>query len=50
MIPKWVLNTIYSDDETYEHLLNLSMVAGALIRNGELPIPDRWDRLYHSDT
>jgi len=42
----WVLNTVYSDDEVYAHALNLSINAGALIRAGKLPIPDRHDKLY----
>ena len=37
---------LYSDDETFAHALDLSMVAGALIRAGDLPVPDRWDGLY----
>ena len=41
-----VHNTIYGDDETMAHALDLSMVAGALIRAGQLPIPDRRDKLY----
>lgn len=41
-----VHNTIYGDDETMAHALDLSMVAGALIRSCELPVPDRWDGLY----
>ena len=39
-------NTLYGDDETMAHALDLSMVAGALIRRGDLPVPDRWDGLY----
>lgn len=39
-------NTLYGDDETMAYSLDLAMVAGALIRRGDLPIPDRWDRLY----
>lgn len=42
----WVRNTIYSDDETMGWALELSMQAGALIRAGKLPVPDRWDGLY----
>ncbi len=41
-----VHNTIYGDDETMAHALDLSMVAGAKIRAGELPVPDRLDWLY----
>ena len=43
---EWVLNTLNSDDETMDWALHLSMVAGARIRMGELPVPDRWDDLY----
>jgi hypothetical protein len=44
---EWVMNTLYSDDGTYGHVLDLSMTAGALIRQGEQkPPPDRWDGLY----
>jgi len=42
----WVWNTIYSDDEVADHTLYLSMVAGAKIKAGDLPIPHRYDRLY----
>jgi hypothetical protein len=42
----WVQNTFYSDDEVMAHGLELSMVAGALIRAGKLPIPARHDGLY----
>ena len=46
---EWVLNTIYSDDEVSDHMLSLSMVAGARIRAGEQPAPpDRWDGLYNA--
>lgn len=41
-----ILNTIYSDDEVFDHGLSLSMWAGAKIRAGELPVPDRHDGLY----
>ena len=41
-----VHSTIYGDDETMAHALDLSMVAGAKIRAGQLPVPDRWDGLY----
>lgn len=42
-----IMNTLYSDDETMEHMLLLSMAAGALIRSGEKEAPaDRWDGLY----
>lgn len=41
-----VENCLYSDDETMAYALDLSMVAGALIRAGKLPVPDRWDGLY----
>jgi hypothetical protein len=44
---EWVLNTLHSDDEAMEHMLDLSMQAGALIRAGEQePPPDRYDNLY----
>ena len=46
---KWVWNTLYSDDDTLAHVLDLSMQAGALIRMGVIPVPDRYDRLYHDD-
>jgi len=39
-------NTLLSDDESIAHSLDLCMVAGALIRRGDLPVPDRWDKLY----
>ena len=41
-----MLNTLYSDDETIGYAIDLSMVAGALIRRGDLPVPARWDGLY----
>ena len=43
---EWVLNTVYCDDDVYGHALDLSIEAGALIRAGKLPIPDRHDKLY----
>jgi hypothetical protein len=44
---EWVLNTLYSDDDTMGHMLDLSMAAGELIRTGLLPAPsDRYDGLY----
>ena len=44
---EWILNTLYSDDETYSHMLDLSIQAGALIRSGNHPAPpDRYDGLY----
>jgi hypothetical protein len=43
---EWVLNTIYSDDEVCQHMLELSMVAGALIRAGKQVAPKRYDGLY----
>lgn len=44
---EWVLNTMYSDDDIGGYLLDLSMVAGSLIRSGLLAPPlDRWDGLY----
>jgi hypothetical protein len=45
-----IMNTVYSDDDTYDHALMLSINAGAKIRAGELPIPDRHDGLYASKT
>jgi hypothetical protein len=39
-------NTLYSDDETIGYALDLSVHAGALIRAGKIPIPDRYDGLY----
>lgn len=39
-------DTIYQDDEVMDHALKLSMVAGALIRTGQQPVPDRQDKLY----
>jgi len=45
---EWVLNTLYSDDDVIGHMLELSMVAGALIRAGEQEPPlDRYDKLYN---
>ena len=41
-----MLNTLYSDDETLGYAIDLSMVAGARIRKGELAVPARWDGLY----
>jgi len=41
-----MLNTLYSDDETIGYAIDLSMVAGARIRKGELAVPARWDGLY----
>jgi hypothetical protein len=46
LVWKWVENTVYSDDEVFEHGLNLSMVAGAKIRAGLMSVPDRHDKLY----
>jgi len=46
LVWEWVQNTVYSDDDVYANGLELSMVAGALIRAGQLPIPDRRDKLY----
>jgi len=46
MVWQAVENTIYGDDDVFAHALNLSMVAGAKMRAGELPAPDRWDGLY----
>jgi hypothetical protein len=43
---EWVENTLYSDDDTLGHVLDLSMVAGEKIRNGAQDAPDRWDGLY----
>jgi hypothetical protein len=42
----WVRNSLYSDDYKMDYALELSMMAGALIRRGDLPVPDRWDGLY----
>lgn len=39
-------NTLYGDDETIGYALDLSMVAGARIRDGEMAVPDRYDGLY----
>ena len=49
LVWEWVQNSFYSDDEVYAHGLELSMVAGALIRAGKLPVPDRHDKLYRVD-
>jgi hypothetical protein len=44
---KWVINTLYSDDETMGHILDLSMKAGELIRERQQPAPqDRYDGLW----
>lgn len=43
---EWVENTLYSDDELLDHMINLSMAAGARIRAGDLPVPDRHDGLF----
>lgn len=45
-VVEWIMNTVYSDDEVCDHALGLSIEAGAKIRAGELPIPDRHDGLY----
>jgi hypothetical protein len=45
-VRRWVWNTLYSDDETIGYTLDLSIYAGALIRAGKIPIPDRYDGLY----
>ncbi len=42
----WVRNTFYSDDEVMAYALDLCLQAGALIRAGKLPVPDRHDGLY----
>lgn len=45
---KWIMNTLYSDDDTYCYVIDLSMVAGAMIRSGQMPAPaDRYDGLYN---
>ena len=41
-----VMNTLYSDDETYGHVLDLSIAAGGEIRAGAKVVPNRWDGLY----
>lgn len=41
-----VENTLYSDDETMGHMLDLAMVAAAEIRLGRREVPDRWDGLF----
>ena len=46
MVWQAVENSIFGDDDIYAHALNLSMIAGAKIRAGELQVPDRWDGLY----
>jgi hypothetical protein len=43
---KTMNNTLYSDDEVMYHAMDLAMAAGALIRQGELEVPDRADGLY----
>jgi len=45
-VREWIWNTIYSDDDVGGYALDLSMVAGELIRRGDLPVPDRYDGLY----
>jgi hypothetical protein len=45
-VVEWIMNNVYSDDEVFDHALTLSINAGARIRAGELPIPDRHDGLY----
>ena len=44
----WVTtrNTLYSHDDLMEEALDLSMIAGELIRRGLKPTPDRHDGLY----
>jgi len=45
---EWVMNTLYSDDDTYGYMLDLSIIAGARIREGlQQPPLDRYDRLYN---
>jgi len=39
-------NTLYGDDETLGYAIDLSMVAGAKIRSGDIDVPDRHDGLY----
>lgn len=46
MVPKWVNNTLYSDDDRMELLLDLAIAAGEKIRSGLVPVPDRYDGLY----
>lgn len=46
MVRDWVNNTLYSDDDLLDHLLDLAIVAGAEIRTGQLAAPDRYDGLY----
>jgi hypothetical protein len=43
---EWIMNTLYSDDETMWHCMDLSMAAGGEIRAGHKVAPDRWDKLY----
>jgi hypothetical protein len=43
---KTMHNTLYSDDDIMGYALDLSIAAGALIRRGDKPVPDRKDKLY----
>ena len=46
-VREWILNTMYSDDDVSAYMLDLSMIARALIEKGEQPAPiDRYDGLY----
>jgi hypothetical protein len=42
----WVKNTYYSDDDLYHYAIDLCVEAGARIRAGVLPAPQRRDGLY----
>jgi hypothetical protein len=46
LVRDWVENSWLSDDDVSGYMLDLSMVAGAKIKAGELPVPDRHDGLY----
>lgn len=41
-------DTFYSDDDVMHHALDLSIYAGARIREGTMPVPNREDGLYDS--
>jgi len=40
------LERTFDDLEVRTHVVYLSCVAGALIRAGKLPVPNRWDSLF----
>lgn len=39
-------HTLWNDYDVKCHMIDLAMVAGKLIREGKIPVPDREDGLY----